>query len=94
MLSPSTARTPKAVARHRPYENWGRLTRRIASLKGVDSSERADTIEGSIYQRVPPAKGLCAARGGLSKTAKGELSKSLKQETVLVECVGYMQVMQ
>ena len=88
MLSPPTARAPKRCLAIALIKDWGRSTRRNASLEGVDSSERADMIEGPIHRRVPPAKRLCTPRGRLSKPSGRELIESSGLETVLVECVG------
>ena len=82
------ARTPKRCLAIALNKDWGRSTRRNASLEGVDSSECADMIEGPIHQRVPPARGLCAALGRLSKTAIRELIDSSSPETVLVGFAG------
>jgi hypothetical protein len=90
VLSPLTACTQTVRGRF-PDEGWGGFTRRNASLEGVDSSERAAMIEGLTHQRVPPAKGLCTPLGRLSKTWRAELDESSVQETVLVECAGFME---
>jgi len=46
----------------------------------TDSSECAEKIEEPSTRRDPPARGLCAPQGRLSKTESGELPATLSKE--------------
>jgi hypothetical protein len=85
---PANGAHTKVVRGRCPHQDWGRSNRRNASLEGVDSSERADMIEGLTHQRVPPAKGLCTPPGRLSKTSSAELNESTGKRQPLWNVLG------